>query len=148
MTFNLPTYVRITETLGLFSCSSWFHLPTYVLTLYLLRFKKPQIFKGIWIWHKKLGILQVARVWWICYCNWCLILLQVPICQIFIASQKTNVYIHISMTSFLTHTVAHSTKSSFRPNTNYQPLKKSLSLSVSWVKVVKKILTLKVNFLC
>ena len=57
---------------------------------------------------------------------------------------------YISMTSLLTHTVAHSTKPSFRPKTNNQPLKKFLSLAVSWVKVVKncKILTFKVNFLC
>jgi hypothetical protein len=55
-----------------------------------------------------------------------------------------------SMTSFLTHTVAHSTRPSFRPKIYNQPLKKFLSLAVSWVKVVKngKILTFKVNFLC
>ena len=56
----------------------------------------------------------------------------------------------ISMTSLLTHTVAHSTRPSFRPKTNNRPLKKFLSLAVSWVKVVKngQILTFKVNFLC
>ena len=56
----------------------------------------------------------------------------------------------VSMTSLLTHTVAHSTRPSFRLKTNNQPLKKFLSLAVSWVKVVKngKILTFKVNFLC
>ena len=55
-----------------------------------------------------------------------------------------------SMTQLLTHTVAHSTRPSFRPKTNNQPTKKFLSLVVSWVKVVKmcKILTFKVNFLC
>ena len=54
-----------------------------------------------------------------------------------------------SMTSLLTHTVAHSTRSSFRPKTNNQPLKKFLSLVVSWVKVVKngKILTFNISFL-
>ena len=38
----------------------------------------------------------------------------------------------------------------FMPKANNQPLKKFLSLAVSWVKVVKngKILTFKVNFLC
>ena len=57
---------------------------------------------------------------------------------------------HISMTSLLTHTVAHSTRPSFKLKTNNQPLKKFLSLAVSWVKVVKngKILTFRVNFLC
>ena len=56
----------------------------------------------------------------------------------------------VSMTSLLTHTVAHSTRPSFRPKTNYQPLKKFLSLVVSWVKVGKngKILIFKVHFLC
>ena len=56
----------------------------------------------------------------------------------------------ISMTSLLTHTVAHSTTLSFRPKTNNQPIKKFLSLEVSWVKVVKngEMLTFKVNFLC
>ena len=56
----------------------------------------------------------------------------------------------ISMTSLLMHTVAHSTRPSFRLKINNQPLKKFLSLAVSWVKVVKngKILTFKVNFLC
>ena len=56
----------------------------------------------------------------------------------------------VSMTSLLTHTVAHSTRPSFRLKTNNQPLKKFLSFSVSWVKVVKngKILTFKGNFLC
>ena len=55
----------------------------------------------------------------------------------------------ISMTSLLTHTVAHSTRHSFKPKTNNQTFKKFLSLAVSWVKVVKncKILTFKVNFL-
>ena len=42
-----------------------------------------------------------------------------------------------SMTSLLTHTVAHFIRSSFRPKTNNQTLKKFLSLAVSWVKVVK-----------
>ena len=36
-----------------------------------------------------------------------------------------------SMTSLLTHTVAHSTRPSFRLKTNNQPLKKFLSLAVS-----------------
>ena len=58
-----------------------------------------------------------------------------------------------SMTSLLTHIVAHSTTSTrpfYRPKINHQHLKKFLSLAVSWVKVVKngKILTFKVNFLC
>ena len=56
----------------------------------------------------------------------------------------------ISMTSLLTHTVAHSTRPSFSLKTNNQPLKKFLSHVVSRVKVVKngKIQTFKVNFLC
>ena len=41
------------------------------------------------------------------------------------------------MISLLTHTVAHSNRPSFRPKTNNQPLKKFLSLAISWVKVVK-----------
>ena len=55
-----------------------------------------------------------------------------------------------SMTSLLTHAVTHSSRPSFRPKTNNKPIKKFLSLAVSWVKVVKKckILTLTVNFLC
>ena len=55
-----------------------------------------------------------------------------------------------SMTQLLTHTVAHSTEPSFRLKTNNQPLKKFLSLALSWTKVVKNgyILTFKVNFLC
>ena len=36
-----------------------------------------------------------------------------------------------SMTTLLTHTVAHSTKPSFMPKTNNQPLKKFLSLALS-----------------
>ena len=43
----------------------------------------------------------------------------------------------VSMTTLLTHTVAHSTKPSFRSKTNNQPLKKFLSLALSWTKVVK-----------
>ena len=42
-----------------------------------------------------------------------------------------------SMTTLLTHTVAHSTKPSFMPKTNNQPPKKFLSLALSWAKVVK-----------
>ena len=55
-----------------------------------------------------------------------------------------------SMTTLLTHTVAHATKPPFRSKINNQPLKKFLSLALSWTKVVKngKILTFKVNFLC
>ena len=37
----------------------------------------------------------------------------------------------ISMTTLLTHTVAHSTKPSFRPKTNNQPLKKFLGFVLS-----------------
>ena len=40
------------------------------------------------------------------------------------------------MTTLLTHTVAHSTKPSFMPKTNNQPLKKSLSLALSWAKIL------------
>ena len=36
------------------------------------------------------------------------------------------------MTSLLTHTVTHSIRPSFRLKTNNQPLKKFLSLAVSW----------------
>ena len=43
----------------------------------------------------------------------------------------------ISMTSLLTHTVAHSTRLSFRPKTNNQPIKKFLILAVSWLKLSK-----------
>ena len=39
--------------------------------------------------------------------------------------------INISMTTLLTHTVAHSTKPSFGLKTNNQPLKKFLSLALS-----------------
>ena len=44
-----------------------------------------------------------------------------------------SIYLYIinSMTTLLTHTVAHSTKPSFMPKTNNQPLKKFLSLSLS-----------------
>ena len=57
---------------------------------------------------------------------------------------------HSSMTSLLIHTVAQCTRPSCRPKINNKPLKKFLSLEVSWVKVVKncKILTFNVNFLC
>ena len=44
---------------------------------------------------------------------------------------------YFSMTTLLTHTVAHSTKPSFRFKTNNQPLKKFLSLVLSWAKVIK-----------
>ena len=58
-------------------------------------------------------------------------------------------FVHGLQTTLLSDTVAHSTRPSLRPKINYQPLKKLLSLAVSWVKVVKncKILTFKVNFL-
>ena len=45
--------------------------------------------------------------------------------------------LHSSMTTLLTHTVAHSTKPSFMPKANNQPPKKFLSLALSWTKVVK-----------
>ena len=63
---------------------------------------------------------------------------------------NANNVIKVSMTTLLTHTVAHSTKPSFMPKTNNQPPKKFLSVVLSWAKVVKygKILTFKVNFLC
>ena len=44
---------------------------------------------------------------------------------------------YFSMTSRLTHDVAHSTRHSFSPKTNNQPFKKFLSLPFSWVKVIK-----------
>ena len=57
--------------------------------------------------------------------------------------------LNCNMTQILMHKDAHSTRPSFRPKTNNQPIKKFLSLLVSWVKVVKnwKTLTFKVNFL-
>ena len=39
---------------------------------------------------------------------------------------------YISMTTLLTYSFAHSTKPSSRPKTNNQPLKKFLSLGLSW----------------
>ena len=42
-----------------------------------------------------------------------------------------------SMTTLLTQAVAHSTRPFFRPKTDNQPLKKFLSLSVNWVKVIE-----------
>ena len=42
-----------------------------------------------------------------------------------------------SMTSLLTYTVAHSTRPSYSPKVDNQPLKKFLSLVVSWVNDVK-----------
>ena len=45
--------------------------------------------------------------------------------------EKSYTPMMLSMTSLLTHTVAHSTKPSFRPKINKQPLKKFLSLSLS-----------------
>ena len=61
----------------------------------------------------------------------------------FVWQKSTFGWLCKSMTSLLTHTVAHS-------KINHQPLKKFLSLAVRWVKVVKngQILTFKVNFLC
>ena len=70
--------------------------------------------------------------------------------QSMIICMQYKAHTYLSMTSLLMHTIAHSTRPSFRPKTNNQLLKKFLSLAVSWVKVVKngKILTFKVNFLC
>ena len=73
--------------------------------------------------------------------------------NIYIFISISYIYIHflfVGMTSLLTNTVAHSTRSSFRLKTNNQPRIKVLSLTVGWVKVVKngKTLTFKVNFLC
>ena len=48
-----------------------------------------------------------------------------------------NMLVYVSMTQLLTHSIAHSTKSSSRPKTNNQSIKKFLGLAVSWVKVVK-----------
>ena len=57
---------------------------------------------------------------------------------------------YFNMTQLLTHTVAHSTRPSFRLKTNNLSTKKFFSLVVTWVKVFKmcKILTFTVNFLC
>ena len=46
-------------------------------------------------------------------------------------SQFLKSNMNISMTSLLMHTVAHSTRPSFRPKTNNQPLKKFLGLVFS-----------------
>ena len=40
-------------------------------------------------------------------------------------------HIKLSMTQLLTHTVAHSIRSSYRPKTNNQPTKKFLSLGAT-----------------
>ena len=52
-------------------------------------------------------------------------------------SSSEQPFMFISMTSLLTHNIAHSTMHSFRPKTNNQPIKKFLSLALSWAKVVK-----------
>ena len=87
------------------------------------------------IWH------EVLQFFYFSHCKWCIWCQK---CSSMYASPLT------SMPSLLTHAVAHSSRPSFRPKTNNQPIKKFLSLAVSWVKVVKncKILTFKVNFLC
>ena len=86
------------------------------------------------------------------FCFWILSWVKYPVCDDLIWNARTKkkklwkflVWIcicimlkNISMTSLLTHTVAHSTRPSFRSKTNNQPLKKFLSLVFSWVKVVK-----------
>ena len=83
-------------------------------------------------WTDKMGngfykmILQQGGVCW---------------CQLFyIASMALGCflgYTFTSMTSLLTHNVAHFTRPSFRPKTNNKPNKKFLSLVVSWVKFIK-----------
>ena len=45
--------------------------------------------------------------------------------------KKMGLNMRLSMTTLLMHTVAHSTKPSFRPKTNNQPLKKFLTLALS-----------------
>ena len=52
-------------------------------------------------------------------------------------SRPSAVGMGISMTTLLTHTVAHSIKLSFRSKTNNQTLKKFLTLALSCTKVVK-----------
>ena len=57
--------------------------------------------------------------------------------------QVSNWGIHnriVSMTQHLTHSsVAHFTRPSFRPKINNQSIKNLLSLTVSWLKVVKNL---------
>ena len=43
------------------------------------------------------------------------------------------------MTQLLPHTVAHSTRPSFRPKINNQPSKKFLSLEITWVKSLQNV---------
>ena len=49
----------------------------------------------------------------------------------FLGSLKWLIYSNSSMTTLLTHTVAHSTEPSFRPKTINQAPKKFLSLALS-----------------
>ena len=53
--------------------------------------------------------------------------------QITVVPKQGCAFIQVNtiMTSLLTHNVAHSTRHSFRPKTNNQPLKKFLSLAFS-----------------
>ena len=59
--------------------------------------------------------------------------LQPRTCKVLL-DHCTKLFEHVQwkvrMTSFLMHTVAHSTRHSSRPKTNNQPLKKFLSLAV------------------
>ena len=104
-----------------------FHFPCHIRVSHFFYVFRPVYIRHILLWH----VIQFME-------------------RFFMQTDLYHWYFHFSMTSLLTHTVAHSTRPSFRPKTNNQPIKKFLSLAVSWVKFVKncKILTFKVKFLC
>ena len=104
----------------------------------------PDLFVGI----ESLTTILKSSIWLgfimdsvVCFSEFALLVwlkVQVPPLYYFLlvicSSLKLLIYLTvtaISMTTLLTHTVAHSTKPSFRPKTNNQPLKKFLSLVLS-----------------
>ena len=79
--------------------------------------------------------VTLAMKHWICFSHIILwTLLPFEICLFY--SNALSIALLCLIVWLLTHIVAHSTRPSFRPKTNNQPLKKCLSLAISWVKVV------------
>ena len=79
-----------------------FHFPCHIRVSHFFYVFRPVYIRHILLWH----VIQFME-------------------RFFIQTDLYHWYFHLSMTSLLTHTVAHSTRPSFRPKTNNQPVFKS-----------------------
>ena len=117
-------------------------------TKIVLNFTKGSLFYVIGKWRKLYNdLLYIYGIWK--FYNHSHIRGHTHMCRDFWSIQQNTLYaaLHLSsMTTLLTHTVAHSARHSFRSKTNNHLIKNSRSLEFTWTKILKLSCTFSPSF--